>query len=85
LAALLLRIRSLKQVKYLDSLRFDTAFSTKDDFLRLSDLEEDTEDVELFNFFFRREQKSGDMKVLFELKSSSSLDMTIGNFWIAIH
>jgi hypothetical protein len=63
LAALLLRIRSLKQVKYLDSLRFDTAFLIKDDFLRLSDLEEDTEDVELFNFFFRREQKSGDMKV----------------------
>jgi hypothetical protein len=63
LAALLLRIRFLKQVKYLDSLRFDTAFSTKDDFLRLSDLEEDTEDlVELFNFFFRGEQKSGDLK-----------------------
>jgi hypothetical protein len=31
--------------------------------LRLSDLEEDTEDlVELFNFFFRGEQKSGDLK-----------------------
>jgi hypothetical protein len=52
-------------------------FSTKDDFLRLSDLEEDTEDVvELFNFFFRGEQKSGDLKVplcclglKFELKS----------------
>jgi hypothetical protein len=38
-------------------------FSTKDDFLGLSDLEEDTEDVvELFNFFFRGEQKSGDLK-----------------------
>jgi hypothetical protein len=63
-------------------------FSTKDDFLRLSDLEKDTEDVvELFNFFFRGEQKSGDLKVplcclglKFELKSSSSLDMTIGIF-----
>ena len=64
LAALLLTIRFLKQVKYLDSLRFDTAFSTKDDFLRLSDLEEDTEDlVELLNFFFRGEQKTGDLKV----------------------
>ena len=58
LAALLLRIRFLKQVKYLDSLRFNTAFSTKDDFLWLSDLEEDTEDlVELFNCFFRGEQE----------------------------
>jgi hypothetical protein len=47
----------LKQVKYLDSLRFYTAFSTKDDFLRPSDLEEDTEDLVECSFFSLEENK----------------------------
>lgn len=86
LGYLTLRIRVLKWVKYLDSLRLEIAFSTTDNLLRLVDLEEDTE-----LFLFSLENKSGDLNVSpppafcclglkFEVMSSSSLDMTIGLF-----
>lgn len=53
LGYLTLRIRVLKWVKYLDSLRLEIAFSTTDNLLRLVDLEEDTE---LFLFFVREQE-----------------------------